>query len=111
MTQHLTAVSTEVGPVLDALHDVIDPDLGINIVDLGFVNSVRVDAGIAEVEMTLTSPACPLTKIMEDQIRTSIVDSGLVGDFHVTWVWSPPWTPARVTESGREQLQAIGFSL
>jgi metal-sulfur cluster biosynthetic enzyme len=112
MSQHLATATTEVSPILEALHDVIDPDLGINIVDLGFVNSVTVDAGgTAELEMTLTSPACPLTKIMEDQIRTSIVDEGLVRDFHVTWVWSPPWTPARVTESGREQLQAIGFSL
>jgi metal-sulfur cluster biosynthetic enzyme len=98
--------------LLDALSEVIDPDLGVNIVDLGFVNSVTVSGSrVAELEMTLTSPACPLTKIIEDQIRTALVDPGLVADFHVTWVWSPPWTPARVTESGREQLRAIGFSL
>ncbi len=104
--------SDTVGRVLDALHEVIDPDLGVNIVDLGFVNSVAVaTGGRAELEMTLTSPACPLTKIIEDQIRTAIVDDGLVEDFRVSWVWSPPWTPARVTEAGREQLRAIGFSL
>jgi metal-sulfur cluster biosynthetic enzyme len=98
--------------LLDALSEVIDPDLGVNIVDLGFVNSVTVSgARVAELEMTLTSPACPLTKIIEDQIRTALVGADLVADFHVTWVWTPPWTPARVTESGREQLRAIGFSL
>lgn len=103
---------TDGSPILDALHEVIDPDLGVNVVDLGFVNSVAVDAaGTAELEMTLTSPACPLTKIIEDQIRTAVVGAGLASDFHVTWVWSPAWTPARVTEDGREQLQAIGFSL
>jgi metal-sulfur cluster biosynthetic enzyme len=97
--------------LLDALSEVIDPDLGVNIVDLGFVNSVTVSgARVAELEMTLTSPACPLTKIIEDQIRTALVGPGLVADFHVTWVWTPPWTPARVTESGRDQLRAIGFS-
>jgi metal-sulfur cluster biosynthetic enzyme len=97
--------------VLDALHEVIDPDLGVNIVDLGFVNRVDVGDRSAELEMTLTSPACPLTKIIEDQIRTAIVHAGLVDDFRVSWVWSPAWTPARVTESGREQLRAIGFNL
>lgn len=115
MSQHVATVDTEAdtgaGPVLEALYEVIDPDLGVNIVDLGFVNSVTVSGGSADLEMTLTSPACPLTKVIEDQIRTSIVDSGLVRDFQVTWVWSPPWTPARITDSGREQLTAIGFSL
>jgi metal-sulfur cluster biosynthetic enzyme len=115
MIQSVTVSGTEsetAGRVLDALHEVIDPDLGVNIVDLGFVNNVEVaDGGCAELEMTLTSPACPLTKIIEDQIRTAVVDAGLVEDFRVDWVWSPPWTPARVTESGREQLRAIGFSL
>jgi metal-sulfur cluster biosynthetic enzyme len=104
-------VDTATGRVLEALYEVIDPDLGVNIVDLGFVNSVTISGGSADLEMTLTSPACPLTKVIEDQIRTSIVDAGLVGDFQVTWVWSPPWTPARISESGREQLNAIGFSL
>jgi metal-sulfur cluster biosynthetic enzyme len=116
MSQHVATVDTEAdtgaGPVLEALYEVIDPDLGVNIVDLGFVNSVTVDAdGMADLQLTLTSPACPLTKVIEDQIRTSIVDPGLVRDFEVTWVWSPPWTPARITDSGREQLNAIGFSL
>jgi metal-sulfur cluster biosynthetic enzyme len=96
---------------MEALHDVIDPDLGINIVDLGFVRKAIVDAGAAELELTLTSPACPLTSIISDQIRAAIVDTGLVADYHVSWVWTPPWTPAQITESGREQLRAIGFSL
>ena len=97
--------------LLEALREVIDPDLGINIVDLGFVRKATVDAGAAELELTLTSPACPLTSIITDQIRAAIVDTGMVTDYHVSWVWTPPWTPAEVTESGREQLRAIGFSL
>jgi len=112
MSTHAGTITTKSGSIMDALHEVIDPDLGINIVDLGFVNSVTVDThGTAELEMTLTSLACPLTKIIEDQIRTAIVHAGLVSDFQVTWVGSPAWTPARVSAEGRAQRRAIGFSL
>lgn len=106
--------TTSLGPaaLVDALMDVLDPDLGLNIVDFGFVRSITVtDDQVAVLEMTLTSPTCPLTKVIEDQIRTALVGSGLVRDFRVDWVWSPPWTPAALTESGREQLAAIGFVL
>jgi metal-sulfur cluster biosynthetic enzyme len=112
MSENTATAAAGTDAIRDALLDVIDPDLGVNIVDLGFVNAVTVDgSGTASLEMTLTSPACPLTKIIEDQIRAALVGPGLVRDFHVSWVWSPPWTPARVTDSGREQLRLIGFSL
>jgi metal-sulfur cluster biosynthetic enzyme len=111
MSEHTLLATDEAAPVVDALREVIDPDLGINVVDLGFVNRVTVQRGTADLEMTLTSPACPLTKIIEDQIRIAIVDSGLVAAFAVSWVWSPAWTPARVSADGRDQLKAIGFSL
>ncbi|HWD03487.1 MAG TPA: iron-sulfur cluster assembly protein [Amycolatopsis sp.] len=98
-------------PVREALYDVLDPDLGINIVDLGFVRGVTVDEhDVATLTMTLTSPACPLTGIMEDQIRTALLDSRVVADFRAAWVWSPPWRPSDISDDGREQLRAIGFS-
>ncbi|WP_116199094.1 iron-sulfur cluster assembly protein [Amycolatopsis circi] len=98
-------------PVREALYDVLDPDLGVNIVDLGFVRGVTVDEhDVATLTMTLTSPACPLTGIMEDQIRTALLDGGVVADFRVVWVWSPPWRPSDISDDGREQLHAIGFS-
>lgn len=97
--------------VTEALREVIDPDLGVNVVDMGFVRAVEVDGDVARLTMTLTSPACPLTGVMEDQIRTALTgDGGLVRDFTVEWVWKPAWTPALITPDGREQLQAIGFS-
>jgi metal-sulfur cluster biosynthetic enzyme len=61
--------------------------------------------------MTLTSPACPLTGVMESQIRTGLAALGSVGDFRVDWQWVPPWRPADITDSGRDQLRAIGFNL
>jgi metal-sulfur cluster biosynthetic enzyme len=67
---------------------------------------VAIAGDIAVVTMTLTSAACPLTKIMEDQIRTALAGTG----FRVEWQWLPAWRPADITADGREQLRAIGFS-
>lgn len=95
--------------VREALYDVIDPDLGVNVVDLGFVRQVSIDdAGIAHLTMTLTSAACPLTAVMERNIRTVLDEDGT--DFTLEWEWLPAWKPSDITADGREQLQAIGFS-
>jgi metal-sulfur cluster biosynthetic enzyme len=102
--------SPEVDDVLEALRDVVDPELGVNVVDLGLVYGVTVDAErIATVDMTLTSAACPLTDVIEDQTRDAL--DGLVSDFRINWVWMPPWGPDKITEDGREQLRALGFNV
>ena len=96
--------------VLDALHDVVDPELGINVVDLGLVYGVVVDEdNIAVLDMTLTSAACPLTDVIEDQTRAAL--DGIVEDFRMNWVWMPPWGPDRITDDGREMLRALGFNV
>ena len=59
--------------------------------------------------MTLTSAACPLTDVIEDQARSALVMTGLVDDIRINWVWMPPWGPEKITEDGREQLRALGF--
>ena len=94
-----------------ALSDVIDPDLGVNIVDLGFVRAVAVQGQTAVITMTLTSAACPLTGIMEDQIRTQLITLGCIEDFRIDWQWIPAWRPSDITAAGREQLRAIGFTI
>jgi len=93
-----------------ALSDVIDPDLGVNIVDLGFVRAVAIEGQTAVITMTLTSAACPLTHVMESQIRSGLAALDCVEGFRVDWQWIPAWRPADITDSGREQLSAIGFS-
>jgi metal-sulfur cluster biosynthetic enzyme len=96
--------------VLEALRDVVDPELGINVVDLGLVYGVDVDAErIATIDMTLTSAACPLTDVIEDQARQAL--DGVVSDFRINWVWMPPWGPESITDDGREQLRALGFNI
>jgi metal-sulfur cluster biosynthetic enzyme len=102
--------SQENEDVLEALRDVVDPELGINVVDLGLVYGVTVgEDRLATIDMTLTSAACPLTDVIEDQVR-SVLD-GLVADFRINWVWLPPWGPDKITDDGREQLGALGFNV
>lgn len=99
----------------EAMRDVVDPELGINVVDLGLVYGLRLEEGeqgsIAWVDMTLTSPACPLTDVIEDQSRNALVGAGLVDEMRINWVWNPPWGPDKITEDGREQLRALGFTV
>ena len=102
-------LTAEQEDVLEALRDVLDPELGINVVDLGSSRS-DVDAErIATIDMTLTSAACPLTDVIEDQAREAL--EGIVSDFRINWVWMPPWGPESITDDGREQLRALGFNI
>jgi metal-sulfur cluster biosynthetic enzyme len=102
--------SPETEDVLEALRDVVDPELGVNVVDLGLVYGVAVEPDrTATIDMTLTSAACPLTDVIEDQTRMAL--EGLVQDFRINWVWLPPWGPEKITEDGREQLRALGFNV
>ena len=96
--------------VTEALKDVVDPELGINVVDLGLVYGVHVDEGSnCVVDMTLTSAACPLTDVIQDQTNAAL--EGLVNDVAINWVWMPPWGPDKITPDGREQLRALGFNV
>lgn len=104
----MTAVTEE--QVLEALKDVVDPELGINVVDLGLVYGVTLDeANNATVDMTLTSAACPLTDVIEDQTRAAL--EPVVPAFTINWVWMPPWGPDKITDDGRDMLRALGFNV
>lgn len=98
--------------VEEYLRDVIDPELGINVVDLGLVYDIWIEDGTkAVVNMTLTSPACPLTDMIEEQAAAAVMTHDLVEKLTINWVWMPPWGPQMITEEGREQLRALGFSV
>jgi metal-sulfur cluster biosynthetic enzyme len=100
----------ETDEVFEALRDVVDPELGINVVDLGLVYGVDLgEDGVATIDMTLTSAACPLTDVIEDQAAEAL--DGLVSGFRINWVWLPPWGPDKITDDGREQLRALGFNV
>jgi metal-sulfur cluster biosynthetic enzyme len=99
-----------VDDVTEAMRDVVDPELGINVVDLGLLYGVHLDDEHNVVlDMTLTSAACPLTDVIQDQTHGAL--EGLVKDVVINWVWMPPWGPDKITEDGREQLRALGFNV
>ncbi|MGW0521737.1 metal-sulfur cluster assembly factor [Crossiella sp. NPDC003009] len=101
-----------VADVEEAMRDVVDPELGINVVDLGLVYGIHVEEdNVAIIDMTLTSAACPLTDVIEDQTRAVLTGPGLVDDVRINWVWMPPWGPDKITDDGREQLRALGFTV
>lgn len=104
---------TAVEDVEEALRDVVDPELGINVVDLGLVYGINVESNnTATVDMTLTSPACPLSDVIEAQAASVLTGAtGVVDDFQINWVWMPPWGPEKITEDGRDQLRALGFTV
>lgn len=96
--------------VFEAMKDVVDPELMINVVDLGLVYGVHVDDDSSvTIDMTLTSAACPLTDVIEDQTMSAL--EGLSTNTAINWVWMPPWTMEKISEDGRDQLRAIGFNV
>ena len=102
--------SFDVADVEECLRDVIDPELGLNVVDLGLLYGVEIgSSNEITLDMTLTSAACPLTDVIEEQAR-QVLDH-LSDDVRVQWVWLPPWGPDKITPEGREQLRALGFNV
>jgi metal-sulfur cluster biosynthetic enzyme len=96
--------------VVEAMKDVVDPELGINVVDLGLLYGQQVHAdNTVTLDMTLTSAACPLTDVIEDQTRSALAP--IVDDVRINWVWMPPWGPDKITDDGRDQLRALGFNV
>ena len=93
--------------IYEVMRDVIDPELGINIVDLGLLYGVREEDGETVLEMTLTSAACPLTDVIEDQVQAAL--QGVAEKHRIEWVWTPPWDLTKITDDGREMLRSLGF--
>ena len=94
----------------EAMRDVVDPELMVNVVDLGLVYGIHLDDdNNCTIDMTLTSPTCPLTDRLE--FDTEMALDGLVNSVAINWVWLPPWTLENITDDGREQLRAIGYNV
>jgi metal-sulfur cluster biosynthetic enzyme len=109
-------MATALAPALfdqieEALKDVVDPELGVNVVDLGLIYDLSWDPDNSAliISMTLTSAGCPLTDVIEEQTAQAL--DGIVEAFRINWVWMPPWGPEKITEDGRDMMRAIGFSI
>jgi metal-sulfur cluster biosynthetic enzyme len=92
------------GALLGRLRSVMDPELGINIVDLGLVYGADMVDGVAEVLMTTTTPACPIGSYLTDQIRWALLELDSVLDVHVEITHDPRWSPDLMTDAAKQQL-------
>jgi len=109
-------MATALAPALfdqveEALKDVMDPELGVNVVDLGLIYDLTWDDeyNALIISMTLTSAGCPLTDVLEEQTAQAL--DGVVDAFRINWVWMPPWGPEKITDDGRDMMRALGFSM
>lgn len=90
--------------VRQALRQVIDPELDCNVVDLGLIYSIHIDRTKVSIQMTLTTPACPMSESLAMGVLSAVLNLESVEEAEVDLVWDPPWTPARLTEQGRTRL-------
>ncbi len=94
--------------VFNALKGVIDPELGINVVDLGLVYGVEINEEVVRVEMTLTSPGCPLAGLIDQMVKSAVGKLKGVERVELELVWDPPWIPAMMSEEVREEFGVGG---
>ena len=90
--------------VTSCLENVIDPELGINVVDLGLIYNVLIDANKISVDMTLTTPGCPMAGMLAGSVEQAVRQAFEEADVEVSLIWDPPWTPDRLSEAARQQL-------
>lgn len=96
----------------DALRDVSDPELPINLVDLGLIYDITADNGHVEVEMTLTAMGCPAADMMKADVRNHLIETVTgVDSVDVDIVWEPVWTKEKISEEGRQKLQSFGIGV
>src|SRR6266540_2885611 len=95
--------------IFEAMKQVEDPELGVNVVDLGLLYGVEQedDGRRVVLDMTLTSAACPLTDMIEGATNAALVGLDGIEEVGINWVWSPPWSPERMTEDGKDALRSM----
>lgn len=95
--------------VLDALRQVMDPEIGCNIVDLGLIYGIAIEDGDVRITMTLTTPGCPMHESISAGAQMAVLGLEDVNDVNVELIWEPPWHPGRMTEAGRAMIGVKDF--
>ena len=94
-----------------ALAEVDDPEMPVNLVDLGVIYGIRESAGVVEVDLTFTAMGCPASEFILDDVRERLLREEGVNEVRINVVWDPPWTAARMTRAGRDALEAWGLAV
>ena len=99
------------GRLWTALHDVQDPEMPIDLVDLGVIYGVAEKDGVVDVDLTFTAMGCPASEFILDDVRERLLREPGVNEVRIKVVWDPPWTAARISEAGRDALEAWGLAV
>ena len=94
-----------------ALAEVDDPEMPVNLVDLGVIYGIRENAGVVDVDLTFTAMGCPASEFILDDVRERLLREEGVNEVRINVVWDPPWTAARMTQTGRDALEAWGLAV
>ena len=94
-----------------ALAEVQDPEMPVNLVDLGVIYAIDEHDGIVDVDLTFTAMGCPASEFILDDVRERLLREDGVREVRIRVVWDPPWTSARVTEAGRDALESWGLAV
>lgn len=94
-----------------ALADVQDPEMPINLVDLGVIYAVEEKDGVVDVDLTFTAMGCPASDFMLEDVRERLLREPGVNEVHINVVWDPPWTTRRITQQGRDALEEWGLAV
>jgi metal-sulfur cluster biosynthetic enzyme len=94
--------------ILDALRECYDPEVPVSIVDLGLIYDIEINDSWVGIKMTLTSPGCPASSMISQNVRNRVLQIPEVKDADVTIIWEPVWTPSRMTEEAKKKLKWTG---
>ena len=94
-----------------ALAEIEDPEMPVNLVDLGIIYGVTEQEGRVEVDLTVTAMGCPASEFILGDVRERLLREPGVTEVNINIVWNPPWTAARMTQDGRDALEAWGLAL
>ena len=94
-----------------ALSEVQDPEMPVNLVDLGVIYGIAERDGVVDVDLTFTAMGCPASEFILDDVRERLLREDGVNEVRINVVWDPPWTAARMTQAGRDALEAWGLAV
>ncbi len=94
-----------------ALSEVQDPEMPVNLVDLGVIYGINETQGVVEVDLTFTAMGCPASEFILEDVRERLLRESGVREVRINVVWDPPWTTARLSEAGRDALEAWGLAV
>ncbi len=97
--------------IIKVLKEIYDPEIPVNIYDLGLIYALEIQDDKVYIRMTLTAPGCPLAGYLQEEVKRRIEELEGVSEAHVEVVWEPRWNVNMMTEEGKEALRAFGFNI